>query len=418
MAKHSKKISLYELEWRTVSIRTIQIIMFSISGLILFTIWWFFLRQAATPASTLTTIIEESAAKFIDYEGKVEIKPRDEYVWKAASFKTDLHEGDRIRTAPDSSARIKFDDGTEITIQTDSIVVISKRNVASEKDQVLLAVVENGESDINAEKSASAPSVATAQIRRFRLAPGSTGTVTADQQTGQHTSVVEKGYGVVTDIRGTTTQLGSLEQLKISKDFTSTKIKLPFTPPLLSPAKGQIFEFLSDQGLTIELQWRDVSNAVRYHVQISESPLFGKIKAERTDLTKSSIGITIPKTQNKQYFWRVRSIDKDRNMSPWSEPFQFVVHSPSSNKPSESLDKTPPDLKITYMHPFLPYVQVEGKTEADAFLTLNGQIIDVKDDGSFVYTYTLQNSGWNDLKFVAEDPSGNQTTVTKKVEYR
>jgi hypothetical protein len=42
----------------------------------------------------------------------------------------------------------------------------------------------------------------------------------------------------------------------------------------------------------------------------------------------------------------------------------------------------------------------------------------VKEDGSFVYTYTLQQSGWNDLVFVAEDPSGNKTTVTKRVEYK
>ncbi len=70
------------------------------------------------------------------------------------------------------------------------------------------------------------------------------------------------------------------------------------------------------------------------------------------------------------------------------------------------------------MHPFFPYLQVEGKTEADAFLTLNGQIIDVKEDGTFVYTYTLQQSGWNDLVFVAEDPSGNKLSVTKKVEYK
>jgi hypothetical protein len=81
------------------------------------------------------------------------------------------------------------------------------------------------------------------------------------------------------------------------------------------------------------------------------------------------------------------------------------------------MDRTPPSLEITYMHPFLPFVQVEGRTEPDAFLTLNGEIIDVRDDGSFVYTYTLKKSGWNDLVFVAEDPAGNKATVSKQVEY-
>jgi hypothetical protein len=153
-------------------------------------------------------------------------------------------------------------------------------------------------------------------------------------------------------------------------------------------------------------------------VQISESPLFAKLNAENVNLAKSSVTIRIPKTYKKQYYWRVRSIDEARNKSPWSDPFQFVVQTPGTVKPTMTMDKTPPALQISYLHPFLPFVQVEGKTEPDAFLTLNGQIIDVKEDGSFVYTYTLQSSGWNDLKFVAEDPSGNKATVLKRVEYR
>jgi hypothetical protein len=82
------------------------------------------------------------------------------------------------------------------------------------------------------------------------------------------------------------------------------------------------------------------------------------------------------------------------------------------------MDKVPPSLQITYMHPYFPFVQVEGKTEPDAFLTLNGEIIDVKEDGSFVYTYALQQTGWNNLVFVAEDPAGNKSKETKRVEYR
>ena len=418
MAKpQRRKTGLFEIEWATVSIRSIQIFLLTVTALTAFVVYWFWFREAPQTVESASAG-EEVAARFIDYEGKVEVKPKDEFVWKIATFKMDLHEGDRIRTAPDSSAKIKFEDGTEITIQTDSIVVISKRSVSADREEAPLAVVENGEGDINAEKSASAPSVSTAKISQFKLAPGSTGSVMADSRTGEHTGLIEKGYGVVTDVRGHTTELNSLEQVKIDRNDESTKTRLPFTPPLLSPPKGQLFEFLSEQALQIELKWRDVSNAVRYHLQISENPLFAKLSAENANLTKSAIIIKIPKTFKKQYFWRVRSIDASKNKSPWSEPYQFVVYSPTESKTTSSLDKIAPTLKINYMHPFLPFVQIEGQTEPDAFLTLNGQIIDVKEDGSFVYTYTLQNSGWNDLNFVAEDPSGNKTKVTKRVEYK
>lgn len=405
------------VEWGTISVRSIKIFILIFFLAVSFLVYWFWLRERPSTQTTEPTSVEESAARFIEYEGKVEVKPKDEFVWKNASFKMDLREGDRIRTAPDSLAKIRFDDGTEITVQSDSIVVISKSVASKQTNQNPLMVIEIGESDVNAEKSASAPSVSTERITRFELAPGSKGTVIANMQTGEHSGIVDKGVGVVTDREGRKTSLTDLEQVKIDKNNLATKIKLPYTPPLLSPPTGQVFDFLSDQGLTIELKWRDVSNAAKYHVQISETPLFGKLSAENAGLTKSSISIKIPKTSKKQYFWRVRSIDKKNNRSPWSEANQFVVQSPNTSS-VKSLDRTPPVLQIGYMHPFLPFVQVEGKTEPDAFLTLNGQIIDVKEDGSFVFTYTLQQSGWNDLVFLAEDPAGNKSTVTKRVEYK
>ncbi len=410
--------SNFEIEWQTISVRTIKIIIFLFIAAIVGLVYWFLLRNRADTDTGDAVVVSESAARFIDYEGKVELKPKDEFVWKPASFKMDLREGDRIRTAPDSLAKIKFDDGTEITVQSDSIVVISKQTSVNRQEESPLMVIEIGESDINAGQSASAPSLSTAKISRFKLAPGSTGSVRADDQTGEHSSTINKGYGEVTTARGESTRLNDLEQFKVDKDFVTSKVKLPYTPPLLSPQNGQIFDFLSEQGLTLELRWRDVSNASRYHVQISEHPLFGKLSAENANLTKSQISIKIPKSNKKQYFWRVRSIDKDGNKSPWSTAHQFVVQSTVTSQAVRSMDKVPPALQITYMHPFLPFVQVEGKTEPDAFLTLNGQIIDVKEDGSFVYTYTLQQSGWNDLLFVAEDPAGNKSKEAKRVEYR
>jgi Glucodextranase, domain B len=415
MAK-DKKSPLYAVEWTVVSVRSIKIFFFVILSLTIFLIYWYWFREKlATPVEVPVLAKSTATARFIDYEGKVEVKPKDEFVWKPASLKMDLQEGDRVRTAPDSSARVNFEDGTEITIQSDSIAVLSRRSPGKQELSPLV-VIEIGESDINAEKSASAPSLSTSKISRFKVAPGSTGTIRAELS-GNHSGTITKGYGEITTVSGTREKLNDLEQFKVDQNNVATKTKLPYVPPLFSPQNGQVFEFLTDQGLTVELKWRDVSNAEKYHVEISESPLFGKLSAQNESLAKSSISIKIPKTSKKQYFWRVRSIDQKGNKSPWSDPFQFVVQSPRSSRSTQGMDRTPPPLDITYMHPFLPFVQVEGRTEPDAFLTLNGEIIDVREDGSFVYTYTLKKSGWNDLVFVAEDPAGNKATATKQVEY-
>lgn len=405
----------YEIEWQTISIRSIKIFLFLVIAVAGFLLYWFWLKDATIRKVDEALTTTESAAKFMDFEGKVEVKPRDEFVWKTASFKMDLYEGDRIRTSPDSSARIKFQDGTEITVQPDSIVVINKRN--NQQQQTSLMVIEIGGSDVNAEKSSSAPIVSSEKISRFQLERGSSGSLEANQQTGQHSTVVSKGYGEST-IGGQTVKQNELERVEVGRDNRVVKTKLPSTPAIFSPQNGQVFDFLSEEGLTIELKWRDVPNADRYHVQISETMLFAKLKGENSKLTKSSIAIKIPRTSKKQYFWRVRSIDKNNNGSPWSSAYQFVVQTPAKEGDrGPNPDKAPPTLTITNMHLFLPFVQVEGKTEPDAFLTLNGEVIDVKEDGAFVYTYTLKKSGVNELVFLAEDPAGNQATVKKSVEY-
>lgn len=415
----AKKTQTYEVEWQTISIRTIKIFIFALIVIGSGVLGYFWLKRTNPKGPDVTDLVTpESAARFIDLEGKVEVKPKDQFVWQQATFKLDLHEDDRVKTAPDSVAKIRFDDGTEITVQPDSIVVI-KRNAATDPNgnQASL-VIETGESSINTEKSSGTLKVATPNIRTVKIAQGSKVDAATDQRSGQDTTEVTKGTVEITTKKGETVRLNDNQRADVDRANKVKVTELPKVPPLISPQSGQVFEFQSDQPLKIELRWRDVTDAVRYHVQIADSLLFGKIIAENPNLVKSMILIEIPKTAKKQYFWRVRSVDKAGARSPWSDPFLFVVQTPKTGINSNpGGDHNPPPLTITNIHAFFPYVQVEGKTEADAFLTINGEVIDVKDDGSFAYNYLLRKTGENILEFVAEDPAGNKTPVTKKVTY-
>lgn len=187
---------------------------------------------------------------------------------------------------------------------------------------------------------------------------------------------------------------------------------LPKMPVLISPQNGQGFKFCCDQSMKVELQWRDVRDAIKYHVQVSETPIFVKVYSENDNLTHNSIPIVIDKSNRKRFFWRVRSIDKNNNKSDWSEPFQFMAYNGG-----QSGEHKPPTLKIAAVHPFWPYVEVQGKTEPVVFLTLNGQTINIEEDGSFRFTYLLQHDGRNVLKFVAKNPEGDSTVISKEVEW-
>lgn len=415
MAKQQKKDEgLYQVEWATISIRKIQAIVFILAGIGVFLVYWYVIKKGPVKVEGPSGPVLESAARFMDYEGKVEVKGKDKFVWESASFKMDLHEGDRIKCGSDSSAKVRFDDGTEITVKSDSIVVISKGSSADSKAEAPVVVIEIGEGNINTDRTSKTPTLVTEKINS-RVAPNSDADAVVDPTTGENSIQVNEGISEVTTKEGTKT-IKELEKLNVDKNNAVTQVKLPYVPQLLSPTDTQLFEFLGDK-LSVELKWRDVSNAAKYHIQVSETAMFAKLSGENKALAKNSLTLQIPKAKKKQYFWRVRSIDKDGNASPWSKIFQFMCQSPTDVSRIPGSDPTPPKLEITYIHPFFPFVQVEGKTEADAVLTLNGQIIDVQDDGSFNSNYTLEKTGVNDLVFVAEDPSGNKSTVTKQVTY-
>ncbi len=59
---------------------------------------------------------------------------------------------------------------------------------------------------------------------------------------------------------------------------------------------------------------------------------------------------------------------------------------------------------------------VQGTTDTDAKVTVNGFWAIVDDQGNFSYTLPLQN-GDNQVNIVATDTAGNTTTVQKSVTY-
>ena len=87
-----------------------------------------------------------------------------------------------------------------------------------------------------------------------------------------------------------------------------------------------------------------------------------------------------------------------------------------SNSITVSYLKTPPSLSIDqpqdgqgFSKDSSPTVSIEGQTDTGANVTVNGSWAIVDDQGKYNYLYTLKD-GDNDIKVVATDQAGNQTT--------
>jgi len=81
----------------------------------------------------------------------------------------------------------------------------------------------------------------------------------------------------------------------------------------------------------------------------------------------------------------------------------------SYSKSAPSLSITQPQDGQTFTKSDSPTLGIQGKTDIGNQVTINGAWAIVDPQGNYNYLYTLQ-SGDNDLKVVATDPEGNQTT--------
>lgn len=411
MAEKEKKISYsYAVEWATISVRTILLIVLAITfGIyILYRIF----RTEEVHNNTVVNDDIRVTARFLDFDGDVEVKAHDQLQWLNATFKTYLQDRDRIKTGADSSAKIRFETGNEMTIGPDTIVEVRGSGGEEERSQ---AKIEYGTTETNTE-NAKNPAVVTTRKNKVVIDPGAITTVSSASQRNEDTITVKKGHSVAFNNFGQGISINRSEQVKIDDTHKAAKVKLPPPPALFAPPNGQLIELTTEKGLTVKLEWQSVRDMIGYDVQVSESRLFTRLLGEKPKLRNSSLTIAIPGSGKKQYFWRVRSINAQNLASAWGGPFQFVVQPPAPPEPGSK--KTQPALSITYMSPLFPFVQIQGQTEPDVFLTLNGEIIDIHTDGSFVHTYTLQKMGKNDLVFIAENPARIKTSVTKTIYWK
>ena len=114
-----------EVYWRAVTYKTV--ILYTVLGLgLLFggiylakpsfyeDAYNWFDKRVKNP-EIVDASIEQRRAKFVNLDGKVEIKKKDSVQWVDADFRVTLDKGDQIKTGSDGAARITFADGTHWT---------------------------------------------------------------------------------------------------------------------------------------------------------------------------------------------------------------------------------------------------------------------------------------------------------------
>ena len=375
-------------------------------------------RAAAQQSQSFSQrILEGSAgetftAKIYKYEGDVKIKRARQFVWDDVSGNTALRVGDQIKTAGNGSAQIIYFDGTITTINPGSLLEIRElfedpttrvRKVREKLNWGGVSATMPG-----ANVAGSFHEVAT-ESTTARAVEKSQFQVAYDAGTRRTSTEVQSGTAEV-QTGGKTLTLKPLERMEVSAEQVVNRVKLLAAPALLDPTDQRVFLHDDPSSETTTLRWAKVTGGERYRLQIARTGLFGELLLDKSDIRSASV--QIPGLQEGNYYWRVSVIDAGNVESLFSEIRKFKIARSGERRTD---DTTPPPLEVVDVLPSGHLVIINGRTEPGAVLSIDGQKVDVYDDGAFTAVVRMKKDGLNDLEIVAQDTAGNTTRMRRSV---
>src|SRR5438552_1682325 len=379
------------IDWFTVSYRSIFIALLFIV-LVGGGVGYYFWPRAApgtvpveAPPATVTT------ARFTTLEGNVKVKAVTTFEWVNADRAMVLRRSDLVRTGPGSAAEITFFDGTVVHVRPDSLITIEETSEdPSTKRRKVAWHISSGEVNFetvrrNVEGSSTEVSTPTVKATAGELAQGGIKVAEA----GDTNVKIYTGTAGVETRAGQRVDIGPNEGVKVDPaGKAGPKVALPIAPTLLAPPHQAEISYPDLARATTLLAWKPVAGAAAYHVVVDYSPYFNRPLVDRTGWRETSMelrGLDVGK-----YYWHVSALDKDSVEGKPSDFARFTVGRPSGAGKGEG---PPPMLIVEPLDPRANIVQVKGRTEPGATVTVNGQRVDVASDGAFNEFISLEKVG-------------------------
>jgi hypothetical protein len=403
------KISRVEVYWHTVKYRTVFLYGVLITAIVLASIYLVFpsastvvlqkLNQAFAEPETPVASPVARQARFVNLDGKVQVKKADSVQWTNADYQVTLDKGDLIQTGPEGVARIAFADGTEYTVKGDTLVTVEENNVGQEATQVAVHIT-SGQVDLNTGGLSSGSKAGVSFENAVAdLHSNSHAEVSSDPATQQQQITVTAGSAELN--RGAThMQIGQSERASFvtgQPGITTTQVLAP--PQLVDPL-NLAPKFVSDPKTDpVHFAWKPVATAKQYEFQASTTGIFNHLVR---DIKTADNAIDVTGLDPGNYFWRVRAIDEKNEISDPSDVFKFTLAVQGKNQ----------DMLLTIDGTQLEgnSVEVMGRTEPGAILIINGeQVADIDSSGHFRYFTQPMTSGSHTIVITGQNRRGDTT---------
>jgi hypothetical protein len=409
------KIKRVEVYWHTVTYKTVAVYVILLAAIIfaavylvdpnLYAQFYEKLNKSIGNGDSDAVPISQTQAKFVNLDGKVQVKKVNSVQWQDADFHTTLDKGDQIQTSSEGAARITFADGTTYTVKSGTFITVEENSMGREQPSSSAVRINIGQVDLKTPNYSSPDSKAAVSMEDsgVQLHSNSSAAIKSDPATKENEVVVSSGTAEVQ--RGQEkVEIGAYQKASYTTGGPITKSDVLAPPDLSSPRNFEPLIVENPKSASIHFEWKPVSQAVSYTVRISTTAMFTRTAKEAVGVTGTSADIS--GLDGGDYFWNVTATNAKKENSEVSETFRFTLV--AQGKTQEML------LEITGTQIHGRVAEIIGKTEPGAALIVNGQPVPIiAADGTFRHFTEPLEPGQHTIVIIGENRRGG--TAQQKV---
>jgi hypothetical protein len=409
------KVSRVEVYWHTVTYKTVLLYIFLVLTILLTLTYLVFpkasgsvlsrISDAISPHDSGVATINARQARFVNLDGKVQVKKVNSVQWTTADYQLTLDKGDLIQTDSEGVARIAFADGTTYTVKGDTLVTVEENNISQDKPTQVAVHISSGQVDL-ATGSWEVPG-STAQVSFENavasLRANSRAAVSSDPATKEQEITVDSGSAQFS--RGNEhLDIAQWQRVTFPTGGKTTTSQVLAPPELLEPLNLQPIIVADPKHDPVHFSWKQASTAKLYDFQASTTAMFNRIVAEKK---VASTSVDVAGLEPGDYFWRVRAIDEQNKLSDAGDAHKFTLV--AQGKEQEML------LEVDSTELQGNVVEVIGRTEPGAALIINGEeVADIQSNGQFRYFTQPMSRGSHPIVITGQNRRGG--TAIKRVE--
>ncbi|HXO05243.1 MAG TPA: hypothetical protein VN884_06395 [Candidatus Sulfotelmatobacter sp.] len=409
------KISRVEVYWHTVTYKTVALCVILIIGAILAASYFTFpdvsgkilkrLNEAVSAHDAGVATINARQARFVNLDGKVQVKKVNSVEWQSADYQLTLDKGDLIQTGPEGVARMAFADGTTYTVKGDTLVTVEENIVEQDHASQVGVHITSGQVDLatGAWEVPGSKAEVSFENAVASLRANSRAAVTSDPTTKQQQITIATGSAEL-DRGSEHLDIGQFQRATFTTGGQITRTDVLAPPQLDEPLNLQAITVTDAKHDPVHFSWKPVATAKSYEFQASTNAMFSKVVMDKKT---NSEGVDIVGLDPGDYFWRVRAIDAENAVSDQSDPYKFTLV--IQGKEQEML------LEVTNTVLQGNVVEIIGRTEPGAALIINGEpVASIQPDGQFRHFLPAMLKGSHEVIVTGQNRRGG--TATKRVQ--